>query len=330
MCRRNYSLCGDHAGGNDSAPDYRWGRTPRLHLGRGVTMLFRKYEQAPGCSYSCCCRLPKADFLSVIPNNRRAKKRCRSLTTAICCLASAISFAQETQPGPPPDAPSAAAQAKTAPQGNNPLQGGVAFVQLLQRKSVVFPDIATSRGPLSAWEKFKLASNDSVSLSTISAALIGAGYRQAVDSPAGYGQGGAGYGKRLGSGMARAASDNLFGTFLISSVLHDDPRFYVKKHLTFKQAVKYSAARLVITRSDSGDRAVNYAGLLGPLAAEALANTYYPEGSRSVGDAFARYGGDLAWKFGGNLTRQYWPKINRKLRLAPQPGEPAKPSPNQP
>jgi hypothetical protein len=62
---------------------------------------------------------------------------------------------------------------------------------------------------------------------------------------------------------------------------------------------------------------VNYAGLLGPLAGEALANTYFPEGNRDVSSTFIRYAADLGWRFGGNLLRQYWPSINRKLRLAP-------------
>jgi hypothetical protein len=117
--------------------------------------------------------------------------------------------------------------------------------------------------------------------------------------------------------MARAASDHIFGTFLIASVLREDPRFYVKKDLSFKQSVKYAAVRVAVTRSDSGDRVVNFAGLLGPLAGEALANTYYPEGSRGVGDTFIRYASDLGWKFGANLLKQYWPNINKKLRLMP-------------
>ena len=64
---------------------------------------------------------------------------------------------------------------------------------------------------------------------------------------------------------------------------------------------------------------MNYDGLLGPLAAEALANTYWPEQNRGVGSTMVRYAGDIGWKFGGNLLRQYWPQINRKLRLAPPP-----------
>ena len=123
--------------------------------------------------------------------------------------------------------------------------------------------------------------------------------------------------------MARAASANMFGTFLISSIMHEDPRFYVKKNLTFKQSLKYAAVRLVVTRSDSGEQVVNYGGLLGPLAGEALANTYYPEGNRNVSSTFIRYASDQGWTFGGNMLRQYWPKINRKLRLVPPPPPPA-------
>ena len=213
-------------------------------------------------------------------------------------------------------------KSQTASHGTNPLSTGVDFVQLLERKSLVFPDLATVRGPLSSWDKFKLAANNSVSLSTVGAALLGGAYDQAIDSPSGYGQGASGYGKRFGSGMARAASDNLFGTFLLASMLHEDPRFYVKKDLSFKQAVKYSAVRLVRTRSDSGRPVVNYAGLLGPLAGEALANTYWPEQNRGVGSTFVRYASDIGWRFGGNLLRQYWPQVNRELRLAPSAAEP--------
>jgi hypothetical protein len=204
----------------------------------------------------------------------------------------------------------------------------MAFFQLLQRKSLMFPDLATNEGPLNSWQKFKLAANNSVALSTIGSALIASAFDQAINSPSGYGQGGEGYAKRFGADMGRAASANLFGTFLIASVLHEDPRFYVRRRLSFKQSVKYAAARLVITRSDQGERVVNFAGLLGPLAAEGLANTYYPDGSRSVGNVFTRYASDLGWRFGGHLLRQYWPNINRKLRLAPD--KPTAPPPSQP
>jgi hypothetical protein len=239
------------------------------------------------------------------------------LTIAICCLLCSGSVAQQGQPAASPDAHPANSQSQAAPQGTSPVQRGMTLFRLLQRKSVVFPDLATNAERLDTWKKFELAANNSVALSTIGAALVGSAYGQATDSPSGYGQGGEGYAKRFGADMARSASDNLFGTFLIASVLHEDPRFYLKEHLSFKQTVKYAAVRVVITRSDSGERVVNFAGLLSPLAGEALANTYYPEGSRDVSSTFIRYGADLGWRFGGNLLRQYWPSINKKLRLLP-------------
>jgi hypothetical protein len=262
----------------------------------------------------------------VFGNKREAGMRRLVWTTAICCLVCTASLAQQSPSGAAPDAPSAGPQTQTAQQGTNPLHNGLSFFQLLQRKSLVFPDLATNTGPLDTWQKFKLAANNSVSLATAGAALTGSAYGQAINSPAGYGQGSEGYGKRFGADMARAASGNLFGTFLIASVLHEDPRFYVKRNLSFKQSVKYAAVRLAVTRSDSGERATNFAGLLGLLAGEGLANTYYPEGNRGVSSTFIRYGSDLGWRFGGNMLRQYWPSINRKLRLVSAPAT----TPNNP
>lgn len=233
--------------------------------------------------------------------------------------------AQKSETHSLPDAPSQTGQfpqtqhPATTPKAANPIQGGAEVVRLLQRKSVVFPDLATAQGPLNSWQKFKLAANNSVALSTFAAAALGAAYGQAVDHPSGYHQGWEGYGKRFGADMARSASSNMFGTFLLASALHQDPRFYVRKNLSFMQTLEYSAKRIIFTRSDSGEKEINYSGLIGPMMSEGLANTYYPDADRNVGSTFTRYATDLASRFGGNMLRQYWPTINKKLRLAPEP-----------
>lgn len=183
----------------------------------------------------------------------------------------------------------------------------------LQKKSLVFPDLAMNGRRLSPWDKLKLAANNTVSLSSVGAVVIGSAYGQAVDKPAGWGQGWGAYGQRLGGDIARVASYNLFGTFAIASITHEDPRFYVKKDLSFGQSLGYAASRLVITRSDSGKEVVNYNGILGPLAAEGLANVYYPPGSKDFGSTMIRYSTDVGWRFAGYLLRQYWPTINRRL-----------------
>ena len=244
------------------------------------------------------------------------------LTPAICCLLPMASAAQQSAPAKLPDAPSATPQAQPAQD-----EGGLFAV--LSQSSWVFPTLATGAGPLSPAKKFELACRNSVSLATIGGAVVGAAYNQATNYPKGYGQGAEGYGKRVGAAMARSASYNLIGNFAIASVMHEDPRFYVKRHLSFMESVKYSAVRVFATRSDDGKPVANYAGLVGPLAAEALATTYYPNGNNGVGDVFSRYGTDIGWQFGGNLLRQYWPTINRKLHLMPAGPEPV-PPPNKP
>ena len=120
----------------------------------------------------------------------------------------------------------------------------------LQNKSVVFPDLATAHGPLSSWDKCKLAANNSVALSTIGGALLGSGLRAGQKQPWRVRPGAGGYGQRLGADMARSASYQVFGTCLLASTTHEDPRFYVKKQLGFGESLKYAAVRLVITRND--------------------------------------------------------------------------------
>jgi hypothetical protein len=262
-------------------------------------------------------------------NNRQSGPFRRVFGVAVTLLLLCVFGAaqQQTQAGATPDAPSAAKQSHATPADSTKSED----YGLLSKNSWFFPNIATSSGPLSPGQKLELAARNSISLAALVGAGVGAGVNQARNSPAGYGQGAEGYGKRFGAGMARNASSQVFGTFLLASALHQDPRFYVKGHLNFGESIKYSIRRVFITRSDSGEQVVNWSGLIGPAMAEGLANAYYPDSYNSAANTFSRYGYDLMWIAGANLLREYWPKINRKLNILPQrptspaTGQPAKP-----
>ncbi len=186
-------------------------------------------------------------------------------------------------------------------------------VTLLDEKSIIFPDIAASSEPLSPGQKFELFVDNSISVHTILYSGLASAVSQADNSPTGYGQGWDAYGKRFGSTMARNASAEFFGTFLLSSAMHYDPRFFPVRDPTFGQAVGHSVKRLFVTHRDSGGQVLDIPGLTGPLLAEGLANVYWPDRNRTVGDTFMRYGLDLAAQAGGNLLREYWPVVYRKL-----------------
>jgi len=221
----------------------------------------------------------------------------------------------QTQPSPSPAAQPPPDQAPSAQEPPAP----VALYNLLQKKSVVFPDIAYGTERLSAGQKFQLFVDNSVSVDSVTWAVLGSAVGQAFDSPTGYGQEWGAYGKRFGSDMARQASSEFFGTFLLASTLHEDPRFYAEIHPKFFHAVKYSVQRVFIMRSDDGRDVVAWSRLGGPLMAEGLANVYWPDRNRTVGDTLFRYGLDLASRAGGNMLREYWPVLLAKISHAPRP-----------
>src|SRR5229473_1046460 len=203
-------------------------------------------------------------------------------------------------------------------QGNAPQKHQNAVnttIEVLGRRSVFFPNIATSVGPLSSKQKFELFAGESVAPSRFLSSAAGAGISQARNSLDGYGQGAGGYGKRFGSSMATAASNNFFGTFVISSLLHRDPRYFLTLHGGPGHRIGYALSRIVVSRTDEGKNAANWAGMLGPLLAESLASSYLPVKEQTAGRTFRRYGIRVGLNTVSNALREYWPTIFRNLRI---------------
>jgi hypothetical protein len=199
------------------------------------------------------------------------------------------------------------------------------FIGYATNKSIIFPDIANSEGPLTAGGKFRLFVNQSISPPYILAAGISAAYSQARDVPAAYGQGWDAYGGRYGAAIARASSNSFFSTFAFASVLHQDPRFFPQSRPSLWGSVKYSAVRVFVTRTDSGKETFNTSGIAGTFAAEALANVYLPVSEQTGAKNAERIGTDLAWKFAANMFKNYWPTLFHsmglnRLKVIPDPG----------
>ena len=117
----------------------------------------------------------------------------------------------------------------------------------------------------------------------------------------------------------------LIGMFTITGMAGSYTRMLMKvarfnQLRTEKEALKSRYSKLEKVAQEKEIQAAS----LGSLAGEALANTYYPKGSRGAGDIFVRYASDQGWRFGANMLRQYWPRINKKLRLVPPVPEPTR------
>ena len=214
-----------------------------------------------------------------------------------------------------PDAPTPKQQ-PSAPQEKG--KGGFSktTVGILSRRSFFFPDLAHTPGaPLDSGREFLLAADVTIAPSALLATAVSAAISQANDSWPGYGQGWEAYGKRYGAAMALNASTNVFGVFLLPSVLHHDPRYFPLVHASFGQHVAHALKRIVVTPTDARGQAVNISGLLGPLGAEGLSNTYLPDAERTTGKTFERYGIQMAIIAGGNIAKEFWPAIFKTLRM---------------
>ena len=205
-------------------------------------------------------------------------------------------------------------------------------VGYVTNRSIVFPDIAHSEGPLSVGGKFQLFVNQSVSPPYIIAPALGAAYNQARNVPVAYGQGWDAYGSRFGEAWARGASESFLSTAVLASAFHQDPRFFPQYHPSLRSSAGYAARRLFFTRTDSGRDTFNSSGILGNLAAESLANVYLPASEQTAPKTLGRFATDLAWRFVGNMFRNYWPTLFHdmglnRLKVIPDPKLESNPAP---
>jgi hypothetical protein len=211
-----------------------------------------------------------------------------------------------------PDAP--VAKQSPAPGEQKRGNGLNTTWEILGRKSVFFPDLAHDPKPLDSWRKLELAADQSIAPSGLIVAGLTAGISQARDAWPGYGQGATGYGKRYGATLALNASSDMFGTFLLPSMLRHDPRYFVSSGGGAGHKILYAISRIFVTRTDRGGQAANWSGLLAPLMAEGLANTYLPDGERTTGRTFERYGYHLGINAAANVAKEFWPRIFKGLR----------------
>jgi hypothetical protein len=214
-----------------------------------------------------------------------------------------------------PDAPQPKQQQDDQNQTNQNKNPLAAPIGLIAKRSYVFPDIAYTPGALTATQKFELFLSRTASAAQIFSSLAGAGIGQARNSLPGYGQGWAGYGDRFGSSLASGASTNFFGTYMLSSMLHEDPRYFVKLSGGWRGRMGHALARVVVIRTDEGGYKFNIPQTLGPLMAEGLANVYLPQGERTAGKTFDRFGVRIAWTAAANVVKEYWSDIFKDLRI---------------
>lgn len=128
-------------------------------------------------------------------------------------------------------------------------------------------------------------------------------------SKEGFGQGWDAYASRFGASMANRESADFFKTFLFSSAMRMDPRYFRKGSGGFGSRFGYAISRVIVGRTDHGRAMFNAPELLGSAASAALSNAYYPESDRTVNRSAASMGLNIAADAGWNVLKEFGPEI---------------------
>ena len=164
-------------------------------------------------------------------------------------------------------------------------------------------------------EKFFLFVQDTFDPVAFLGISFDAGIDQASDRDHAFGQGAAGYGKRLGADFAGQASSKFFKDFAYPAMFSEDPRYYREAHGSEGKRFLHALQHAFVAHRENGKHMFNYSEWLGTTSAVALGNVYHPGNRRGVGPAAWRGGQGILSDVGFDVFREFWPEISRKFKL---------------
>jgi hypothetical protein len=167
---------------------------------------------------------------------------------------------------------------------------------------------ATVPDPLTAAQKAKRRTLRLVEPLTLFSSALGSGLDQWRDTPPQWGQGSEGYARRFASAEGFTAAHN--GIALMFDLgFHLDPRYRRMPGAAFGARLRNAVGQTFIANKDSGGKMINVSEIAGNFGAGFIANSWYPAGYNSAGDALTRGAFGLAYHTVKNVAREFLPDI---------------------
>ncbi len=154
-------------------------------------------------------------------------------------------------------------------------------------------------------QKFELAYRKTVDPSFVAQATLFALASQSGYYGPQYGPGLGPYGERLGYFAAGQATSNLISGGIMSSLLHQDPRYFRKGTGSVASRVWWAMRSNFVARGDNGHEQFNGSKVLGYALATPVAGLYAPNGLQGFGHNAASYGTKFGVNFAANLFREF-------------------------
>ncbi len=136
-----------------------------------------------------------------------------------------------------------------------------------------------------------------------------------ADSHSAYGPGMSGYGKYVGVSFSQDMTGEFVGTFLISSIAHQDPRYHRMPHASVPRRVGHGIVQVVWTQGDDGKPMPNYANLVGYAIDDEISNLYVPGRRTDASATISRYVTGLAFSPIDNFITEFLPDVASKIHV---------------
>ncbi len=135
---------------------------------------------------------------------------------------------------------------------------------------------------------------------------------QANDTPRQWGDGFAGFGRRLAS---RAGNAVLQGSFQapLAALLHEDVRYIPTSQRSIPRRALHAVLYSFLTYNDKGHPTLNIANLAAFYASTAVTTTWLPGIGNSARYTFTNASQQIALSFPLNVVQEFWPEIQRHL-----------------
>jgi len=172
----------------------------------------------------------------------------------------------------------------------------------------------TELPPLTAKEKFVLATHDSFDYSGFTWTAILAGQAMATNSVPELGTGVKGYARYYWRTFADGVSGTYFTEAIVPVITREDPRYYTLGHGGFFRRFGYAVSRTVVTKTDSEGLSFNWSEVVGNALEAGLSNAYYPPQERGGRQTTRNFGQQMESALLNNIAKEFWPDIRHGIR----------------
>jgi len=152
-------------------------------------------------------------------------------------------------------------------------------------------------------------------------ASTSAGIDQWNDKPKEWHQDFAGYGRRFANILGQYSIQRTV-TFICSSGLHEDNRYFNSGKSGLWSRTRYALASGVLARHDDGSRHPSVSQVAGVAAGAFLSRTWQPPSQHTAGDAAVSFGITMSSNIAFSVLKEFLPDIGRAIRKKRGPPAP--------